>query len=254
MEELDSKFLLDQIAATDIYTFISFGERRMKRQKVLKILPELMLFEEFGKLEFTSQMEAHNSTVRRGMQMGLIKHFDASRLLFKSDAAFMLQFHSEKLAQALMALCTFGERIAPKALSDPEALFWVICEDLMITSDQWDNLSRHMARIASMLRRALDCPIAELWPGRRPLELTTSRTLAIFVAVCPQLPDLHSQSHPNGRDGRNRLLLHRHLLRRHPTALLVLPPPPSAAAVFPSSSAAAAAPAAAIKRRRAGCL
>ena len=177
---------METIKKIDLYRYISFSEKLLKREAVLKsnILPELAVFENIVRRkafqDLAKLMDDHNATVRRGGKMHLIKHFDVSRLLFTSVSAFLINMHSDKVAQALLAICAFGERIAPRIATNPDALFWKICEGLMITSDRWRRLSQRMMRLSNLLRTAFDSARLDGWPGLDALERTASRIAAVF--------------------------------------------------------------------------
>ena len=179
---------LTSVASIDPFALISYAENRVSRKDIALLLPELGNFEKVVGRGFVwhlkIEMDAHNSTLRRGMKMGHVKIFDPSKLLFSSVSDYALQMQSLKLAQALGAICTFGERVAPTIFEDQDATFWYISNTLVITRDTWFGLCMHMLRIAAGLNRAIR-PISSTsgpWPDRRLLELASARVVATFRA------------------------------------------------------------------------
>ena len=75
-----------QLTTLDPYKSISFVRLRMRKRKVLLLLPELATFDLFlafcANQNLKFEMEIHNKTVRRGMRMGLIATFDSSKLIY----------------------------------------------------------------------------------------------------------------------------------------------------------------------------
>ena len=150
---------LANLALIDPFALISYAENRVSRKDIALLLPELGNFDKVVGRDFVwnlkIEMEAHNRTLHRGMKLGLVKIFDPSKLLFSSVSAFALQMQSLKLAKALGALCTFGERVAPRIFEDQDAIFWYISDMLVITRDTWNGLCTHMLRISVGLNRAV---------------------------------------------------------------------------------------------------
>ena len=179
--------ILEDISMLDPYESLSFTRRRVPRADVLRLLPELAMldkFADFGAIQALCQeMDLHNAIVRRGMRMGLLKTFDASKLLFSSASDFVIQMQSAKLAAALSALCDFGERIAPKAIANQHAtdLPIQICPSLLVARDRWHGLCLCMLHIGGALHRALRSSPHE-WPDRRALELSCARIRTAFGA------------------------------------------------------------------------
>ena len=62
---------------------------------------------------------------------------------------------------------TFGERIAPKVITNSHALLWDICDSIVITNERWHGLCLHMLLIAADLRRSLLATSSQRWPDRR---------------------------------------------------------------------------------------
>ena len=186
--------ILDEIEKLEPYEFISFSEKRIAKDRVLQLLPELVMFEEFVHdlvlRAYSDQMDAHNATVLRGQKMNLIKNYNAKNLIFASVSWYILQLHSRRLAQGLKALCTFGLRIIPKSASDPHALVWEICDSLLITRENWLQLSQRMRWISALLRHVLDAPYSAEWLERHLLEHACSQIASVFGAE-PQQVSVH---------------------------------------------------------------
>ena len=171
----------------DPYSLVSYAGNRMRRKDVLRLVPELGALDALMRhdlvRDFKHDMEAHNRTVRRGMKMGLVKTLDLSKLLFTSVSEYALRMQSAKLAQALRAICAFGERVAPIIMSDLNAIFWYICDALIITRGTWFGLCQHMLRIASVINCTIP-PVSnghsDAWPDRRELQLASARVADVF--------------------------------------------------------------------------
>ena len=178
--------IIANIASIDPFALISYAENRVSRKDIALLLPELGNFDKVVGHDFVwhlkIEMDAHNRTLRRGMKMRLVKIFDPSKLLFSSVSDYALQMQSLKLAQALGALCTFGERVASTIFEDQDATFWYISDTLVITRDTWNGLCTHMLRISAGLNRAVQSSsgLCGALLDRRVLELASARVVATF--------------------------------------------------------------------------
>ena len=183
----DGCFVLANLAMIDPYSLISYAGNRMRRKDVVLLLPELGALDILTGpdliRDFSLDMEAHNRTVRRGMKMGLIKTLGLSKLVFSSVSEYAFQMQSAKLAKALRAMCAFGDRVAPIAMSDLTAIFWYVSDALVITRDTWFGLCQHMLRIAAVINRKIlspSCGFCDAWPDLRELQLASARVADVF--------------------------------------------------------------------------
>ena len=160
----------------------------------MKILPEIAeISQNFGPAslgDWNRRMCDHNQTVRRGERMRLIPGTSAaSKLIFESLDAFMLQMHSLDIAKALRSLSVFGERVLPLIRREPLARAWWLHRDLLIQRRHWFALCRCVMNLVRLIGfGAMDCPSlpappSQHWPDRDVLEsaaLDAARVFGLF--------------------------------------------------------------------------
>ena len=195
----DRCWILGNLAMLDPLALISFAENRVRRQEVFLSIPELGVFDLLVGKAFVQnlnlEMHAHNSTVRRGIKMGLIRHCSLTKLLFTSVSDFALRMQSPRLIQALLSLCAFGDRIEQTAMTDPDATYFTLRDTLVVKRDVWIGMCMQMLHMAAAINRLMQPDSAqhsELYPDRHLLELASLRLVATFQS--PWLSPMHMLS------------------------------------------------------------
>jgi hypothetical protein len=96
-------------------------------------------------------MLQHNALLCRGSRMGLNRRFGVAKLMHCSLDLFMLQMHSQEVAEALNSLSTFGEQVLPIIKRNPDSDDWWLSPDMLIDRRCWRNLSRRVMNLVHLL-------------------------------------------------------------------------------------------------------
>jgi hypothetical protein len=108
---------------------------------------------------------------------------------------FMVQMHSQQVAEALDSLSTFGERILSIMKGQPDSRRWWLSPDLLIGRRQWLRLSRRVMNLVHLLGIDVDddaqdrqnriaafeitCPLRS-WPDFPKLLAAIRRARGVF--------------------------------------------------------------------------
>ncbi len=201
--------------------YISYGARRMSKQRTFKLLPEFAkIAEKFCNRSLPNwrgKMWSHNQTLSRGQRMGLCPHFDASKLLCPTLDRYMIQMHAADISEALKSLTVFGERVAPLIRKNPADPTWWITRDLLIHRRHWYSLCRNAMNLIRLTGIDADdhvAPLLHRWPDCDALHVAARAAASIFGHFsdpdidCPPLRLLLARSAATSRaagPGRRRI-------------------------------------------------
>jgi hypothetical protein len=96
-------------------------------------------------------MLQHNALLRRGASMSLNGNVNTSKLTHCSLDVYLLQMHSMELAEILGCFSTFGRRMLPLVLSQPESDGWWLSEQVLVQRHHWFLLCRCMMNLLRLL-------------------------------------------------------------------------------------------------------
>jgi hypothetical protein len=162
---------------------------------VEKLFPEIVrISESFGEgtlQEWCDRMEQHNNLLHRGASMRLCKKAYTSRLTHCSLDLFMLQMHSDSIADALDNFSAFGNRILPLVASNPDAQTWWLNSEVSIQRRHWRMLRRRIAGLIHLMGFTFDDSIVAIeaqstpiplspWPDHSRLSLAARRAMLVF--------------------------------------------------------------------------
>ena len=154
--------LLRSIQLANPLPLLSFSTWRLSRKRMRESLPEIKQIDErFCDQEaWCNQMEAHNATVRRGVQMGMAPPgCSLSRFLqqhtFDSLDAFLFRMHIPELANMLNGLSAFSERILASIRSGSDhgsnGKLWHVSGTIIIVSDQFLLFAQRFVDLLALL-------------------------------------------------------------------------------------------------------
>ena len=182
------------IRKTSLLRHICYSRKRLPKHRTAKHLPEIMcITKTFGpksNQQWTDRMLQHNALLRRGgSNMRLHRRVNVAKLMHCSLDLFMLQMHSQQVAEALDSLSTFGERVLPIIKQDPDSRDWWLCPELLIDRRHWLRLSRRVMNLVHLLgidvdregRNSRRIPAAlNPWPDFPKLLASVRRARCVF--------------------------------------------------------------------------
>jgi hypothetical protein len=178
--------------------FISFIKQRLPKRVLARKFPEIMrVFKIFGPKSlqaWSDNMLHHNTQLRRGALMRLCRTFNTARLMHCSLDMYMLQMHSDEIAEALDCFSSFGGRVIPLITNSPDSEVWWLSTDVSIQRHHWFELCRRVMNIVHLL--GLDMNVLEdfqdtsdmrkhhlnPWPGQTKMFESAKAAQEIFGA------------------------------------------------------------------------
>ena len=111
----DAEQIWAHIRKASLLKHLCYGGRRLSKYRIARQLPETKyisrVFGPKSNHQWTDRMLHHNALLRRGARMKLNLKVNVSKLMHCSLDLFMLQMHSQEVAEALDSFSTFGERV-----------------------------------------------------------------------------------------------------------------------------------------------
>ena len=155
-KKLESKSLIVRsFRRAHIAKFLSFTHGRFSKMKLATRLPEINEIDiEIGFQSLQSrerEMIHHNEILRRGKYMRIHVDGGIERLTFSSLDRYILQMHSQTIANVLNALSKFADKVIPLIQRDRTAKLWQISDEILIQKQHWLALARQVMNLLKLL-------------------------------------------------------------------------------------------------------
>ena len=128
-------------------------------------------------------MRFHNQILKRGGGLSLCQTVKVQNLMYFSLDTFMLQMHSEQIAEVLRSLSAFADRVRLLIRWNPTAEAWWLHQDVLIHRRHWLALSNRVLNLVRLLGfHELDAtpPPLHPWPYYDELRAAACDAARIF--------------------------------------------------------------------------
>jgi hypothetical protein len=166
-----------------IAKYVSFARCRLPGVVLMETFPEAAnlskLFSRKAIRGWRDLMDHHNTAIDRGIRMKLLPALtNIGRLKFRKLETYMLTMHRSVVAEALLAIASFGERALRAKQESYENGVWCIELPFLITQDRWISLCKRsnilVLAIACKVSRADTCPSLDSEELTRAMEKVSS--------------------------------------------------------------------------------